>query len=403
MPTPELYAEQMKLYRQYAMQEYHRPERCPYFAGLSSRRGSFAGSSNEAQKCGFATEARREFNQRKIQSRIFATDENRWTQINTKRAVLNSSVSICAHLAILFWFSLYSGYSLPRKLAQKLDGAYTLAMPSPQDSPTEIAPPLKRGDRPATEIRLVAVDLDGTLLDAHKQVSPPTVEAIHAVCHNNVKVVIASARPPRSVRHIYKLLELDTWQINYNGASSFWDDARGRVLFHRPLSAPAHPADHGRRPRPMFDEVQVSVEILDKWYHRPPRIRLHHRDRPDSSPVSTRSPRSTNVLQSAGDQADVPRRAENHLRTRGVAAVRDFPEASILRADPELIQVMHPDASKAAALSPRRPALRRTTGFQVHGHRRRGERHPHAPNRRRPRGHGKRPRAGEAGSGLVVA
>ena len=49
-----------------------------------------------------------------------------------------------------------------------------------------------------------------------------------------VRVVIASARPPRSVRHIYQMLRLDTWQINYNGAL-IWDEPNRRPVFHRPM------------------------------------------------------------------------------------------------------------------------------------------------------------------------
>ena len=51
----------------------------------------------------------------------------------------------------------------------------------------------------------------------------------------SVKVVIASARPPRSVRHIYQCLGLDTWQINYNGAL-IWDEPARRIVQHYCLS-----------------------------------------------------------------------------------------------------------------------------------------------------------------------
>ena len=83
-------------------------------------------------------------------------------------------------------------------------------------------------------IRLVAVDLDGTLLNDSKQVSDRTAAAFKCLPSRGVKVVIASARPPRSVRHIYRLLSLDTWQINYNGAL-IWDEPAQTPIFHRPL------------------------------------------------------------------------------------------------------------------------------------------------------------------------
>lgn len=84
------------------------------------------------------------------------------------------------------------------------------------------------------DIRMVAVDLDGTLLNDSKQVSDQTVQALGSAISRGIRVVIASARPPRSVRHIYNALKLDTWQINYNGAL-IWDEPNKQVIFHRPM------------------------------------------------------------------------------------------------------------------------------------------------------------------------
>src|SRR5436190_20679293 len=72
-------------------------------------------------------------------------------------------------------------------------------------------------------IKLVAIDLDGTLLDKSKKVCAKAAVSLRALPATGVKVVIASARPPRSVRHIYQQLGLDTLQINYNGAL-IWDE-----------------------------------------------------------------------------------------------------------------------------------------------------------------------------------
>jgi 5-amino-6-(5-phospho-D-ribitylamino)uracil phosphatase len=111
-------------------------------------------------------------------------------------------------------------------------------------------------------IQLVAIDLDGTLLNDDKRVTDQTVNALR--CMAGAKIVIASARPPRSVRHIYRQLNLDTLQINYNGAL-VWSEPQRKVFFHRPITAPlaAEIIDFARD---MYDEVLVSCEILDKWY-----------------------------------------------------------------------------------------------------------------------------------------
>src|SRR5690242_8326814 len=88
-----------------------------------------------------------------------------------------------------------------------------------------------------TPIRMVAVDLDGTLLNDSKQVSRQTIEALSGVARRGIRVVIASARPPRSVRAFHAQLGLDTWTINYNGAL-IWDDVARRAIYHQPMRGP---------------------------------------------------------------------------------------------------------------------------------------------------------------------
>jgi len=120
----------------------------------------------------------------------------------------------------------------------------------------------------------VAVDLDGTLLDESRQVGAQTAEAIRGLAAGR-EVVIASARPPRSVRPIYELLRLDTWQINYNGAM-IWDERNRRTVFHLPMKGDLvrRIIGEARRFQP---EVLVSCEILDAGT-RPLRRVPHHRD-----------------------------------------------------------------------------------------------------------------------------
>lgn len=122
--------------------------------------------------------------------------------------------------------------------------------------------PQRLDDPPA--VRLVAIDLDGTLLTDRKQVSRRTIQALRGLPERGVKVVIASARPPRSVRPIYQALKLDSWQINYNGAL-IWDEPASRPIFHRPM-APAIVREIIESARDMFEETLVTCEILDRWY-----------------------------------------------------------------------------------------------------------------------------------------
>ncbi|EGF47251.1 HAD superfamily hydrolase [Lacticaseibacillus rhamnosus MTCC 5462] len=49
-------------------------------------------------------------------------------------------------------------------------------------------------------IRLIAVDLDDTLLNSHKQLSPATVEGLQTALASGIKVVPCTGRPLPGVR-----------------------------------------------------------------------------------------------------------------------------------------------------------------------------------------------------------
>ena len=115
------------------------------------------------------------------------------------------------------------------------------------------------------KIRLVAIDLDGTLLNSAKEITAGTATIIRAareVAH--VRVVLATARPPRTVLPFYSLLGLDTPMINYNGALVH-EPASGRIILHRPMEAKSA-RQVASIAREMFPDVLVSAEILDNWY-----------------------------------------------------------------------------------------------------------------------------------------
>jgi 5-amino-6-(5-phospho-D-ribitylamino)uracil phosphatase len=117
---------------------------------------------------------------------------------------------------------------------------------------------------PKRRFRMVAIDLDGTLLSSRKTITPKTHTAIKRALAAGVKIVLATARPPRSVRAYYEALKLDTPTANYNGAL-IWDEGRRKAIEHVPLEAAVarKVIDWGRK---RYPELMVSVEILDKWY-----------------------------------------------------------------------------------------------------------------------------------------
>lgn len=66
--------------------------------------------------------------------------------------------------------------------------------------------------------KIIALDLDGTLLNADSQLSDYTISTIKKVKDAGHTVLIATGRPYRMAVHYYNQLELDTPMINFNGS-----------------------------------------------------------------------------------------------------------------------------------------------------------------------------------------
>jgi Cof subfamily protein (haloacid dehalogenase superfamily) len=83
--------------------------------------------------------------------------------------------------------------------------------------------------------RLVATDLDGTLLLPNGTVSERTCKALQQVQDAGITVVLVSARPPRVLREIARALGLSGLAICCNGALVYDLDSEA-IVHHWPLS-----------------------------------------------------------------------------------------------------------------------------------------------------------------------
>lgn len=83
-------------------------------------------------------------------------------------------------------------------------------------------------------IKLIAVDLDGTLLDAQREVSPETRRVIRQVVDLGIVVVLATGRTYAGVRGIYDVLGLESPVITNNGGL-IYDPATETVLAGNPI------------------------------------------------------------------------------------------------------------------------------------------------------------------------
>ncbi len=199
--------------------------------------------------------------------------------------------------------------------------------------------------RPAASIRLVAVDLDDTLLQPDKQVTANTIAAVRACEQRGIPVVLASARPPRSVFDIYQKLGLRTVQINYNGAL-IYEPHRGEVVHHHPL-APDLAGKVIELARHMDAACKIGLERLDRWFTDDfdPRMPFDGGRGPDGvGPLHTFLTQPVTKLIVLGDGDRLARVREAIERTFGK-------KVEVTVADPRVIQVMAAGVDKAVAVA----------------------------------------------------
>jgi Cof subfamily protein (haloacid dehalogenase superfamily) len=112
-----------------------------------------------------------------------------------------------------------------------------------------------------TPIRLVVSDVDGTLVDKQKQVTPATAAAVKRLEAAGVPFTIISARPRSGMMPIAELLAIDGPMGAFNGG----------IIFHRDGTVDEHHTVDQEVTRGIFALAQgLAVDTWvfadDKWY-----------------------------------------------------------------------------------------------------------------------------------------
>src|SRR5690625_235204 len=68
-------------------------------------------------------------------------------------------------------------------------------------------------------VKLIAIDLDGTLLNKENKISETNLEAIKHAQSTGVEVVVATGRAQFDVKKIFEGTGIQTWVIGTNGAT----------------------------------------------------------------------------------------------------------------------------------------------------------------------------------------
>lgn len=109
-------------------------------------------------------------------------------------------------------------------------------------------------------IKVIIMDVDGTLLNSQKKLTPKTKEALIKAQRNGAKVILASGRPTTGLMDLGKELEMDKHNglfVSFNG-SKVLDCETMNVLFDEPMTVEQGKAvlEHMKKfnVRPMIDK-----------------------------------------------------------------------------------------------------------------------------------------------------
>ncbi|MGC4900435.1 HAD family hydrolase [Micromonospora echinospora] len=127
--------------------------------------------------------------------------------------------------------------------------------------------------------RLVATDLDGTIVGADRRTSGRTRRALSAVLAADAAVVLASGRTPRKMRGLAALTGVDGVAIGANGAV-LYDLRTDRIVSLR-LMEPPTLREVAARLAATLPGVAFGVEYGEEFGHEP--HYRHARNRPDRS------------------------------------------------------------------------------------------------------------------------
>ncbi|MCH2367897.1 MAG: Cof-type HAD-IIB family hydrolase [Planctomycetes bacterium] len=210
------------------------------------------------------------------------------------------------------------------------------------------------------QVRLIALDLDGTLLDDRKEVPPENISALEEAQGRGILVAISSGRMIPRILPVEERLGLDCIILAYNGGKVVGPRAEGRPgISERP-----RPADIAE----IFIRFSREGDYLLNFYHDDV---LYSEDSPNRRRFmeiySGRTGAEYHIEDLSGRIGQEPTKLillaepdeRDRLHDRFTAELGD--RAYITKSAPEYLEIMAPGVSKGTALE----ALGEHYGFSL--------------------------------------
>lgn len=191
--------------------------------------------------------------------------------------------------------------------------------------------------------KMVALDLDGTLLSSRQTISARNLEVLRKLAAQGVHICIATGRIPATARLLTSSLDFPYTIISCNGALVIEQPA-GIVTYRRYLSAKAaHDVLAAFR---MFAIDGRTDAITDDTWYISPFTEKYAADARRSGMPCSELPAGW-----AGEAAKVMVFTEPEQTKRAIAQLKSsFPDLNIVLSTPRLLEVMAPGVSKGQTL-----------------------------------------------------
>ena len=193
---------------------------------------------------------------------------------------------------------------------------------------------------------LIALDLDGTLLDDARRLGERAATALRELVRRGTHVVLATGRPLRLTTQYVETLGLE-YALVFNGASTY-RASTGICTHHHQLDRNAS-LDVVRQLRARWPDVRLGLETHHGWYLEP---WLEARRRSNPFLAALPPPDGVGPVEDFVRDAVIKVFARHELHdARSLAAGLDGLDVYATWTQPALLEVMHPAVNKRDALA----------------------------------------------------
>ena len=202
-------------------------------------------------------------------------------------------------------------------------------------------------------IKMVAIDIDGTLINDNRQITPKTVAAIKKASQQGIKIVLCTGRPMTGVRAYLDQLSLanreDEYVVSFNGALA--QTTSGNVMVDYSISF----NDYADWVNYCLKEgVHSQIETRDYIYTTNQNLSYYTIYESELVSMLVRY-RSLDEMARIQDQYTIAKAMMVDDKKKIDQAVKDLPEElanrfSIVRSEDFYLEFMHKEASKGKAL-----------------------------------------------------